>query len=220
MPIGWQVFSGSSPITTTLPSSKAHQKSGSFPPPALPGFNGRMTLSELPSVPPPVATLRPLPSPVTGLPRLPEPPFRRAVLTTPADRAGARADCFPAHAAWLNRSLGSCTRAKAVHFNSPGAIAERAAASSVLRHPLGTPADGAVKLQSMYHWFVGLSPDDAIWDPTTFTKNRHRLVARHTLKAEPRAEVLVSYLVKNARPIFVSVVTCPRATLPAGLCRS
>ena len=44
----------------------------------------------------------------------------------------------------------------------------------------------------MYHWFVGLSPDDAIWDPTTFTKNRHRLVARHTLKAEPRAEVLVS----------------------------
>ena len=54
----------------------------------------------LPSVPPPVATLRPLPSPVTGLPRLPEPPFRRAVLTTPADRAGARVDCFPAHAAF------------------------------------------------------------------------------------------------------------------------
>ena len=54
----------------------------------------------LPSVPPPVATLRPLPSPATGLPRLPEPPFRRAVLTTPADRAGARVDCFPAHAAF------------------------------------------------------------------------------------------------------------------------
>jgi len=29
----------------------------------------------LPSWPPPVATLRPLPSPMTGLPRLPEPPF-------------------------------------------------------------------------------------------------------------------------------------------------
>ena len=40
------VFSGSSPITVTSPSSKAHQKSGSFPPPALPGFNGRMTLSD------------------------------------------------------------------------------------------------------------------------------------------------------------------------------
>ena len=49
----------------------------------------------LPSWPLPSATLRTLPSPLTGLPRLPEPPFRRAVPTTPADRAGARVDCFP-----------------------------------------------------------------------------------------------------------------------------
>jgi hypothetical protein len=35
-----------------------------------------------------------------ALPRLPEPPFRRAVPTTPADRAGALVDCFPAHAAF------------------------------------------------------------------------------------------------------------------------
>ena len=27
----------------------------------------------------------------------------------------------------------------------------------------------------LYRWFVGLSPDDQIWDPTTFTKNRNRL---------------------------------------------
>src|SRR5260221_10412702 len=46
------------------------------------------------------ATLRPLPSPLTGFPRLPEPPFRRAVPTTPADRAGARVDCFPTHTAF------------------------------------------------------------------------------------------------------------------------
>jgi transposase len=26
-----------------------------------------------------------------------------------------------------------------------------------------------------YRWFVGLSPDDPVWDPTTFTKNRERL---------------------------------------------
>src|SRR6266478_9265793 len=50
----------------------------------------------LPPIPPPEATLRPLPSHQTGLPRLPEPPFRRAVPTTPADRAGALVDCFPA----------------------------------------------------------------------------------------------------------------------------
>ena len=60
----------------------------------------------LPPWPPPFATLRPLPSPVTGLPRLPEPSFRRAVPTTPADRAGARVDCFPAHAAFPCYSEG------------------------------------------------------------------------------------------------------------------
>ena len=27
----------------------------------------------------------------------------------------------------------------------------------------------------LYRWFVGLSPDDPVWDPTTFTKNRSRL---------------------------------------------
>ena len=37
---------------------------------------------------------------MTGLPRLPEPPFQRAVPTTPADQAGAYVDCFPAHAAF------------------------------------------------------------------------------------------------------------------------
>jgi len=54
----------------------------------------------LPSWPSPCATLRPLPSPSTGLPRLPEPPFQRAVPTTPADRASAHVDCFPAHTAF------------------------------------------------------------------------------------------------------------------------
>src|SRR4029077_630607 len=54
----------------------------------------------LPPVPPPEATLRPLPSHQTGLPRLPESPFPRAVPTTPADRAGALVDCFPPHGAF------------------------------------------------------------------------------------------------------------------------
>jgi len=27
----------------------------------------------------------------------------------------------------------------------------------------------------LYRWFVGLAPDDRVWDPTTFTKNRTRL---------------------------------------------
>jgi hypothetical protein len=89
-----------SPITFTSPSSKARQKSGSFPPPALPGFNGRTTLSDSRRCRHLQATVRPLPSHRTGLPRLPEPPFRRAEPTTPADQAGAHVDCFPAHAAF------------------------------------------------------------------------------------------------------------------------
>jgi hypothetical protein len=54
----------------------------------------------IPLTPPPRATLRPLPSCQTGLPRLPEPPFQRAVPTTPADRMGADVDCFPIHTAF------------------------------------------------------------------------------------------------------------------------
>src|SRR5262249_58825281 len=27
----------------------------------------------------------------------------------------------------------------------------------------------------LYRWFVGLSPDELVWDPTVFTKNRDRL---------------------------------------------
>jgi transposase len=28
----------------------------------------------------------------------------------------------------------------------------------------------------LYRWFVGLTPDDPVWDPTVFTKNRDRLL--------------------------------------------
>src|SRR5207302_4827545 len=49
----------------------------------------------LPPMPPPKATLRPLPSHRTGLPRLLESSFRRAVPTTPADRAGCACRLLP-----------------------------------------------------------------------------------------------------------------------------
>src|SRR5262245_47005043 len=57
------------PITFTSPSSKAHQKSGSFPPPALPSFIGRMTLSDSRRCRHLKATLRPLLSHPTDVPR-------------------------------------------------------------------------------------------------------------------------------------------------------
>ena len=70
--------------------SEAHQKSGSFPPPALPGFNSRMTLSDTRTDRHLTAPLRPQPSPDTGLPQLPGPPFQRAVPNTPMGQNG----CF------------------------------------------------------------------------------------------------------------------------------
>ncbi len=42
----FRCFETSSPITMSAPSSKAHQKSGFFPPPALPGLVGHTTLSD------------------------------------------------------------------------------------------------------------------------------------------------------------------------------
>jgi len=37
----------------------------------------------------------------------------------------------------------------------------------------------------LYRWFVGLSPDDPIWHPTTFTKNRERLLNQIDGKEDP-----------------------------------
>src|SRR6202011_5163676 len=50
------------------------------------------------------ATLAP-----TGLPRLPEPPFQRAVPTTPADRAGAYVVCVPASRSLPQMAGGSAS---------------------------------------------------------------------------------------------------------------
>jgi transposase len=35
----------------------------------------------------------------------------------------------------------------------------------------------------LFRWFVGLSPDEAVWDPTVFTKNRDRLLAGQIAEA-------------------------------------
>ena len=63
---------GSSPITRSSPSSKAFQKSGSFPPPELPGFIGTTTLSDSHRSRRPMSASRPLPLAATGLPRYPD----------------------------------------------------------------------------------------------------------------------------------------------------
>lgn len=51
----------------------------------------------------------------------------------------------------------------------------------------------------LFQWFVGLSLDDAVWDATTFTKNRDRLLSGdiaqaffHEVLAEARGQDLLS----------------------------
>src|SRR5499433_3150160 len=95
------MFVGSSPITFTSPSSKACQKSGPFAPPALPGLDAHTALSDTRHGHRLQATLRAATLADDGSPPVTRTTFfRRAVPTTPADQAGARVDCFPAHAAF------------------------------------------------------------------------------------------------------------------------
>jgi hypothetical protein len=91
------VFAGSSPITTTSPSSKAHQKSGHFAPPALPGFNARTSLSATEATGPgprglPVAVAAAV---VLGFPCFMCIPSMHAVVSTPVDLQSAIVAVFP-----------------------------------------------------------------------------------------------------------------------------
>ena len=93
-------FTGCRQFTDPRLLQQTHQKSGSFPPPALPGFSSTMTLSDSHLCHRLSAPLRPLPSPMVGLPRCP--PHRSGV-PCPLPRrikTGALVDCFPAHAAF------------------------------------------------------------------------------------------------------------------------
>jgi hypothetical protein len=58
----------------------------------------------------------------------------------------------------------------------------------------------------LYRWFVGLSLDDPIWDATTFTKNRDRLLDGDVADAF-FAEVLAA--IKNTQGC------CPTSTSPS-----
>src|SRR3954453_6421021 len=88
-------FVGSRQVTDPRLLQQAHQKSGPFPPLALPSLGSTTTLSDPHLCRRLSASLRPLPSPMMGLPRLPVSPFQRAVPTTPADQGGGACRLLP-----------------------------------------------------------------------------------------------------------------------------
>jgi transposase len=54
----------------------------------------------------------------------------------------------------------------------------------------------------LYRWFVGLSPDDPVWDPTTFTKNRERL---------QNGDVFTKFMTKASEPFSGQTAIVGRA---------
>ena len=91
---------------------------------------------------------------LAGLPQLPEPPFRRAMPTTPADRAGARVDCFPAHTAFPKMAGASASALSLSRPAQPSLTLRPAGLLNRLRQPLsrgsspaGYPAEPLVSYQ-------------------------------------------------------------------------
>ena len=54
----------------------------------------------------------------------------------------------------------------------------------------------------LYRWFVGLSPDDPVWDPTTFTKKRERL---------QNSDVFTKFLDQASEPFSGQIAIVGRA---------
>jgi transposase len=75
----------------------------------------------------------------------------------------------------LNRSLGTLYASE----GRPSIPPEQLLSALLLQVFYGIRSERQLMEQLdynlLYRWFVGLSPDDPVWDPTTFTKNRDRL---------------------------------------------
>jgi len=74
----------------------------------------------------------------------------------------------------------------------------------------------------LFRWFVGLTMDDAVWAPTTFTKNRDRLP--HPSWCEWSAtDDLRSFMAKTASPLLETrrvhsfLVECRDGLLDSGV---
>jgi len=79
----------------------------------------------------------------------------------------------------------------------------------------------------LFRWLVGLSPDDPIWHPTTFTKNRERLLNEQVMgrfleklmgapevRADSKSQQVVDFGCRRAISSSV-VMSCITACIPA-----
>jgi hypothetical protein len=164
-----QWFAGSRQSTGRHLLRQAHQKSGSFPPPALPDINGRMTLSDLRQHRHPTATSRPLPSCQTDIPQLPGSPFPTCHAHYPDGPERVRLSvASPFHAGLPRYSGGSASMtslsrpAQALLTLRPAGLLNRPKAAFVTRlRPVRLPDQAARQLPgstdnslrgSFLHW--------------------------------------------------------------------
>ena len=56
----------------------------------------------------------------------------------------------------------------------------------------------------LFRWFVGLNTDEAVWHPTTFTKNRDRLLEGDVARPSSTRSA-----VRRARPVCSPTSTSP-----------
>jgi Transposase domain (DUF772) len=59
----------------------------------------------------------------------------------------------------------------------PGSTRERGDRLCHREQLLSVRSERQLNYNLRYRWFIDLSPDDLLWDPTTFTKNHERLQA-------------------------------------------
>ena len=130
------VFLGSTPITLPSQSSKACRKSGSFAPPALPGINARMTLSDFHQRPPPDHDVE-----ATTLASNGSPPITRITFPTchapyPGGSNGCTCRSLP-HSRGLPLMAGGSASASALSRPAQASLSLRPAGSlSRLKRPL------------------------------------------------------------------------------------
>ncbi len=145
-------------------SSKARQKSGSFAPPALPGINARMTLSDSRQDRRVKTTLRPLPSPTTGLPLVPASPGPACRAHYPGGSNGCSCRLLP-RSCGLPQMAGGSASALSLSRPAQASLMLRPAGSlSRPRRPVSrgfSPAGYPTKPLVSYRTYRQLS----VWNP-------------------------------------------------------
>ena len=117
----------SSSIAAPFTPAQAHQKQGPFPPPALPGIDGTVTLSDFRVGRHPSTTLEMRSPPAPDLPQLLRSPSLHAVPSTPVDRTGA---CrFLPHSRGLPRLTGGSASTTSLSRPAQASLALRPARS-------------------------------------------------------------------------------------------